>query len=65
MGKYVFPEEFDCQITDEIKIGYRSEYKHKTWYARIYWKAKRQYADKSLKIPFENSKASFRLASVS
>ncbi len=62
MSKYVFPDEFDCQITDEIKIGWREGSKNKTWYARIYWKAKQQYVDKSLKIPFENSRASFKLA---
>lgn len=63
MPKLIFPEEFDCQIEPEIKIGYRTKGTTKTWYARIYWRNGEKNSYYTLKTPYEASKASFRLAS--
>ena len=62
MPKLVYPEGTRTQITDNIRIGYREKGASKTWYARFYWEQGQTHAYYSLRMPYEDSQISQRLA---
>ena len=59
MPKLIFPEEFDTQISDDIRIGYRDQGKGPKWYARIYWKGGEINSYYSLGIKYQEGMDSF------
>jgi integrase len=59
MPKLIFPEEFETQIADDIRIGYREQGKHPKWYARIYWENGEKNSYYSLGVKYEEGMKSF------